>query len=245
MNFIYGKNPVFELLRSDAKRIIRILIAEEVKKDNIEELLFVARKKHRRIEYTNNHRLDSITSRGVHQGVLAFITSENKYELDDLLKIKQEKQEKAFFIILDSIFDPQNFGSIIRTAEGSGAHGIIIPRHRTCKVTPTVAKASAGAVNYIPIIEVSNIVNCINFLKEKGVFIIGADNYAKEEYLKVDMNKDIAIVIGNEDTGIRRLTKEKCDMLVKIPMRGKMESLNTSVSASILIYEALRQRSKP
>lgn len=242
MKFIYGRNPVFELVKANPGRVHKIMIAENNQGENISRIIDIARAKHLKIEFTNRRKLDSVTNRKVHQGVLAFTNEDTSYELEDLLRIPEEKQEKAFLVMLDSIYDPQNLGSILRTAEAAGAHGVIIPKHRACKVTPTVVKVSAGATEYIPVVEVTNIVNCIMSLKEKGIFVIGADNSAKENYLNVDMNKDVAIVIGNEDEGIRRLTKEKCDLLVKIPMKGRMESLNTSVAASILIYEVFRSR---
>lgn len=241
--FVFGRNPVVELISSSPDKIIKILVAENCSGEIIDKIINIARKKSLKIELTNKHKLDSITGRGVHQGILAFIREEMQtHDLESILKIPVEKNEKAFFVILDSIFDPQNLGNIIRTAETAGVHGIIIPKHRSCRITPTVVKVSAGATQYIHVVEVVNIVNTIMILKERGIVVLGTDNTARDEYLNVDMNKDIAIVIGNEETGIRRLTKENCDLLVKVPMKGKISSLNISVAAAILIFEVLRQR---
>lgn len=238
MKFIYGRNPVFELIKSNSEVISKILIAGE----NIPEIIDIAKERKLKIEYTNKKKLDFITGRSVHQGILAFVLEEQSYDLESLLGIPEEKKEKAFFVILDSIFDPQNLGGIIRTSESAGVHGIIIPKHRSCRVTPAVVKASSGATCYIPVVEVANISNCIEMLKEKGILVIGLDIDSKEEYLNIDLNRSVAIVVGNEAEGLRRLTKEKCDLLVKISMKGKIGSLNVSVAAGILIYEVLRKQ---
>ncbi len=176
-----------------------------------------------------------------HQGILAKVASKDYYSVEDILKTARDLDEDPFILILNELTDPQNLGSIIRTADGMGAHGIIIPKNRACGITPTVAKISSGAVEYIKVARVTNIARTIDELKKEGLWIIGADAEGKN-YFEVDLTGSIALVIGGEDKGLGKLVKQKCDILVRIPLRGRITSLNAAVAASILGYDILRQR---
>jgi 23S rRNA (guanosine2251-2'-O)-methyltransferase len=176
-----------------------------------------------------------------HQGVIAKVAPKSYSSVDDILKSARDLKQDPFILILNELTDPQNLGSILRTVECLGAHGVIIPKHRACGITPTVAKVSSGAVEYVKIARVTNIARTIEELKKEGLWIIGADIEGKD-YFKVDLTGPIALVIGGEDKGLGKLVKEKCDLLVRIPLRGKITSLNAAVAASILGYDILRQR---
>ena len=191
-------------------------------------------------------KLDSMTQTGAHQGVMAIITPYTYHDVQDILDYAAEKEEKPFIIILDELEDPHNFGAIIRTAEICGAHGIIIPKRRNVGVTPTVYKASAGAIEHMRIAKVTNVNAVIDELKKVGIWIYGADMDAKNYCYETNLGGAVAMVIGSEGRGISKLTKDKCDVLVKIPMVGKITSLNASVAGGILMYEVLKQKmSKP
>jgi len=179
-----------------------------------------------------------------HQGVIALASPVDYVTVDDIVKIAEGKNEPLFVVILDEIEDPHNLGSILRTANASGVHGVIISKHRSAHITPTVMKTSAGACFYTPVAKVTNIVRTMQELKEKGVWFTGADMNGEKTVFDADLKGSIGIVIGNEGKGISRLVKEECDFLVNIPMVGKIESLNASVSAGIFMYQALSQRNK-
>ena len=187
-------------------------------------------------------KLDFMSKTNNHQGVIAIVPPFNYCEIEDILDLAEQRNEDAFILILDGIEDPHNLGSIIRTAETAGVHGIIIPKRRSVTVNSTVSKVSAGAVEHMKIARVNNINEAIRKLKENGLWIIGTDMNTNTYYYNQDLKGNIAIVIGSEGFGISRLVKENCDMLVKIPMKGKITSLNASVSAGIIIYEAVKQR---
>jgi len=176
------------------------------------------------------------------QGVVAIVQSKNFVELEQLLAVPQERLQKGFLLILDEIEDPQNLGALIRTAECAGVHGVVIPRHHAAPVTSTVVKASAGATEYMGMAEVTNIVNTLNLLKDSGYWVIGLDMAGDKLYTEVDYSTPTAVVVGNEGKGIRRLVKEHCDQLVKIPLHGKIDSLNASVAGALVMYEVARQR---
>lgn len=183
----------------------------------------------------------SMATTSGHQGVLAKVASRDYVSVEDILKVARDSGEAPFIIILNELTDPQNLGSILRTAEGLGVHGIIIPKHRACGITPTVAKISSGAVEYVRVARVTNIARTIDELKKEGLWIIGADMDGKN-YFEVDLTGPVALVIGGEDKGLGKLVKKKCDILVKIPLRGRITSLNAAIAASILGYDILRQR---
>ncbi|WP_026894936.1 23S rRNA (guanosine(2251)-2'-O)-methyltransferase RlmB [Clostridiisalibacter paucivorans] len=240
--YIEGRNPVLEGIKGQ-REIEKILIAEGANQGSIKKIKGMAKDNNIMIQYVHRNKLDSLSETGNHQGVMALVTSYEYKDIEDIFALAEERDEHPFVIILDEIEDPHNLGSIIRTAECAGAHGIIIPKRRSASVTAVVSKTSAGAVEYMPVVKVSNIAYTMDQLKDKGLWIYGADMDGKEDYFDVDIKGPVGIVVGNEGKGIGRLVKEKCDFLIKIPMKGKVTSLNASVSASIIMYEVLRQRS--
>jgi 23S rRNA (guanosine2251-2'-O)-methyltransferase len=238
---IQGRNPVMEALRSE-REIDKILIAKGAQQGSIHKIIGMAKDKGIPIQYVEKQKLDQLTESSAHQGIIAFVAAYSYVDLDEILNKAEKRGEEPFLIILDEITDPHNLGSIIRTADASGAHGIIIPKRRSVGLTATVAKTSAGALEYVPVAKVSNIAQTIDALKDKGIWVIGADMEGSQPYYRADFTGKIALVIGSEGKGIGRLIKEKCDYLVNIPMRGSVGSLNASVAASILMYEAMKQR---
>lgn len=236
-----GRNPVMEALRA-GKTIEKILVAKGNREGAISDILKIAKEKKIVIQEVDRRRLDSISQTGSHQGVIALTTPYNYASVEDILERAQQANEPPFVVVLDCIEDPHNLGAIIRTAECCGVHGIIIPKRKAVGLTPTVVKASAGAVEYVLVARVTNIASTLELLKERGLWVVGAEAEAKP-YTLEDMKGPIALVIGGEGKGLRRLVKEKCDYLVGIPMKGKINSLNASVAAGILMYEVLRQRS--
>lgn len=237
---IEGRNPVIEAIKND-REIDKIMIANGAKEGSIKKIVAMAKEKNIVIQYVDRNKLDEISTSHSHQGVIANVSDYRYYELDELIKSVEEKGEDPFFIILDEITDPHNLGSIIRTADAVGAHGVIIPKRRSVHITPTVAKASAGAVEYVPVCKVTNIVNTIKTLKEHGMWIAAADMDGQTFY-EQNLTGSIGLVIGSEGFGISRLVKKNCDFTVKMPMVGNVTSLNASVAGSILLYEIFKQR---
>jgi rRNA methylase, putative, group 3 len=193
------------------------------------------------VQEVDRSRLDELSASKAHQGVIAFVTPYTYVTVDEILKRASQLNQPPFIIVLDEITDPHNFGSILRTAECCGAHGVIIPKRRSVGLTPAAIKASAGAVEFIHVAKVTNISSTLDDLKERGLWIAGADMVG-QTYTKANLTGPIALVIGNEGKGLGRLVREKCDFLVSIPLKGKIESLNASVAAGILMYEVVRQR---
>jgi len=239
-NRIEGKNPVLEAFRS-GRTIEKLLIQRGSSEGPIREIIGRAREKGIVIQEVERQRLDEISESGAHQGVIAFVTPYKYAEVDDIIQRARERGEDPFIVILDEITDPHNLGAIIRTAECSGVHGVIIPKHRAVGLTPAVIKASAGAVEYMPVAKVTNVARLLEDLKKQGIWIAGADMEGSG-HTGTDLTGPIALVIGSEGHGISRLVREKCDYLIKIPLKGKIESLNASVAAGILMYEVVRQR---
>lgn len=237
---IEGRNPVIEAIKSD-REIDKILIANSAKEGSIKKIIGMAKDKNIIIQYVDKHKLDEVSTSHSHQGVIAYASEYKYYELDELIDLAKNKDEDPFFIILDEITDPHNLGSIIRTADAVGAHGVIIPKRRSVHITPVVAKASAGAVEYMPVCKVTNIVNTIKILKEEGLWIAAADMDG-ETFYKQNLTGPLGVVIGSEGFGISRLVKQNCDFIVKMPMIGNVTSLNASVAGGILLYEIFRQR---
>ena len=238
---IEGRNSVLELLESE-RDINKILIAKGERHGSINKIIAIAKQRKIVIAEVERAKLNAISETNNHQGVIAIVPPFNYVSVEDMLAEAKAKKEDPFILILDGIEDPHNLGSIIRTAETSGVHGVIIPKRRAASVNATVSKSSAGAVEHVKIARVNNINETIKYLKEKGLWICGTDGAAKEYYYNQNLKGPIAIVIGSEGFGMSRLVKENCDFLVKIPMKGKITSLNASVSAGIIIYEALKQR---
>lgn len=240
IQYIVGRNPVLELLKTD-KEVEKLYVLKGELQGSINKILGIAKDKNIIIQHVDKNKLDTLAEGNVHQGVAALVSSYNYAEIDDILEKAKMKNESPFIIILDELEDPHNLGAIVRTAECAGVHGVIIPKRRSASVNQTVYKTSAGAVEHMLISKVTNISNTIEYLKEKGLWVYGADIDGADYYFNTKLDGALALVIGNEGKGLSRLVKEKCDVLVKIPMLGQISSLNASTAASILIYEVVRQ----
>ncbi|MDD3024038.1 MAG: 23S rRNA (guanosine(2251)-2'-O)-methyltransferase RlmB, partial [Syntrophomonadaceae bacterium] len=227
-----GVNSIMEALKG-RRRIEKIFLQDGRQSKRVEDLLRLAQKKGVYVQYVEKTKLDQMYSLSNHQGVIAKVESYEYCEIGEVLEIAALKGESPFLLVLDGIEDPQNLGSIIRTAECAGVHGIVIPRHQSVEITAAVAKASAGAVEHMPIIKETNLVNVIKDLKEKGFWVIGADMNGTQDYFAAVIPSPTVLVIGGEGQGMRRLVKENCDILVKIPMQGKINSLNASVASAL------------
>ena len=239
---IEGRNAVLEAFRS-GKTIDKLYVLDGCQDGPVKTITREARKGDTIINYVSKDRLDQISETGKHQGVIAVCAAYDYAEVDDILKKAEEKGEAPFIIILDGIEDPHNLGAIIRTANQAGAHGIIIPKRRAVGLTPTVARTSAGAINYTPVAKVTNISQTIKDLKEKGMWFVCADMDGTQMY-DLNLTGSIGLVIGNEGDGVSKLVKENCDMVASIPMMGDIDSLNASVATGVLAYEIVRQRLK-
>ncbi|ETT80654.1 MULTISPECIES: 23S rRNA (guanosine(2251)-2'-O)-methyltransferase RlmB [Bacillus] len=238
--YIIGRNPVIEALRS-GRDINKIWIAEGAAKGQVQIVLALAKENKIILQHAPKKKLDQLVE-GNHQGVIAQVAAYQYVELEDLFKVAEKRNEDPFFLILDEIEDPHNLGSIMRTADATGAHGIIIPKRRAVGLTASVAKASTGAIEYIPVARVTNLSRTIDELKERGLWIAGTDAKGKTDYRNLDGTMPIGLVIGSEGKGMSRIIGEKCDFLITLPMVGKVTSLNASVAASLLMYEVYRKR---
>lgn len=240
MDLIIGKNPVLEALKS-GREMNKIWIAEGSQRGQMQSIIQLAKEMGITVQYVPKKKMDQL-SEGNHQGVIAQVAAYRYYDIDDLFKKAEEREEAPFFIILDELEDPHNLGSIMRTADAVGAHGIIIPKRRSVGLTATVAKASTGAIEYVPVARVTNLARTVDELKERGVWIFGTDAKGNQDYRQLDGVIPLALVIGSEGKGISRLLRGKCDVLVRLPMIGHVTSLNASVAASLLMYEVYRKR---
>jgi 23S rRNA (guanosine2251-2'-O)-methyltransferase len=239
---IFGINPVTEALRA-GRPAQRVLVADQRKSDpEVREIIRLARERGVEVRMTNRDALNREAPTGLHQGVIIFVAAREYAMLDDLLRIPEEKKQVPFFLVLDGVEDPRNLGAILRTAEAAGVHGVVIPERRAVGLTETVAKTAAGALEYVPVAKVVNIVNTLEELKKGGVWVAAAEAGAGTAYWETDFTRPTALVLGGEDKGVRRLVKERCDYLVSLPLLGRISSLNVSVAAGILLYEVLRQR---
>ena len=239
---IEGRNAVLEAFRS-GKCVDKLFILDGCQDGPVRTIAREARKHDTIVKFVPKERLDSMSETGAHQGVIAQVAAYDYSTVEDILKKAEEKGEHPFLILLDNIEDPHNLGAIIRTANLAGAHGVIIPKHRAVGLTATVAKTSAGALNYTPVAKVANLGQTIDELKEKGIWFVCADMDGEVMY-RQNLTAPIGLVIGNEGNGVSRLVKEKCDFVAAIPMKGDIDSLNASVAAGILAYEVVRQRMK-
>lgn len=237
---IEGRNAVLEAFRA-GKTIDRLLILDGCQDGPIQSIKREARKTETIIDFVPKERLDGMSQTGHHQGVIACAAAYAYAEVPDILNAAKEKGEAPFLILLDGIEDPHNLGAIIRTANLAGAHGVIIPKRRAVGLTATVARASAGALNYTPVARVTNLGNTIEMLKKEGIWFACADMNAQPMY-RANLTGPIGLVIGNEGSGVSRLVREKCDFAVSIPMKGDIDSLNASVAAGVLAFEIVRQR---
>ncbi len=240
---VEGRNSVLELLES-GKDINKIFVTKGERHGSINKIIAKARERKVIVVEKDKKQMNEIAQTENYQGIIALVPPFEYCEIEDILEEAKRKKEDPFVLILDSIEDPHNLGSIIRTAETAGVHGIIIPKRRAASVNSTVNKVSAGAVEYMKIARVTNITDAINKLKEEGLWICGTDINTETYYYQQDLKGPIGVVIGNEGNGIGEKVKKNCDFLVKIPMKGKVTSLNASVSAGIIIYEIVEQRLK-
>ena len=237
---IEGRNAVIEAFRS-GKTIDKIYILDGCQDGPISTIRREAKKQGCLIKFVNRERLDQMSETGKHQGVIAIAAAYKYSEIEDIFSLAELRNEDPFVFVLDGIEDPHNLGAIIRTANLSGAHGVIIPKNRAVGLTATVAKASAGALNYTPVVKVTNIAQTIEDLKKRGLWFACADMDGETMY-RLNLKGAIGLVIGNEGSGVSRLVKEKCDMIASIPMKGDIDSLNASVAAGVLAFEVVRQR---
>ena len=239
-NLIEGRNAVMEAFRA-GKPIDKLFVLNGCQDGAIRSIVREAKKQSTIIQFVEKERLNQLSETGRHQGVVAFAAAYEYSEVEDMFKLAEEKGEDPFIIILDNIEDPHNLGAIIRTANLAGAHGVIIPKRRAVGLTATVAKTSAGALNYTPVAKVTNVVKTMEELKSKGMWFVCADMGGTTMY-DLNLKGPIGLVIGNEGDGVSRLVRENCDFIASIPMKGDIDSLNASVAAGILSYEIVRQR---
>ncbi|MFC7322276.1 23S rRNA (guanosine(2251)-2'-O)-methyltransferase RlmB [Halobacillus campisalis] len=238
--WIIGKNPVLEAMRS-GRSINKVFVSDQLQPQALRKIEQTAKENGVLVQKAPKKKIDQLSD-GNHQGVIAAVAAYEYSDIDDLFARAESKGEEPFFIILDEIEDPHNLGSILRTADASGAHGVIIPKRRSVGLTSTVAKTSTGAIEYIPVARVTNLSRTIDDLKERFVWVVGTDAEGTEDYRQLDGKMAIALVIGSEGKGMSRLTKDKCDWTVSLPMAGQVTSLNASVAASLLMYEVYRKR---
>lgn len=237
---IEGRNAVLEAFRS-GRTIDKLFVLDGCQDGPVRTIVREAKKHGTLLNFVGKERLNQLSQTGKHQGVIAYAAAYDYAEIDDILKLAGERGEDPFLFILDGIEDPHNLGAIIRTANIVGAHGVIIPKRRAAGLTATVAKTSAGALNYTPVAKVTNLVKTIEELKEKGLWFVCADMDGETMY-DLNLTGPVGLVIGNEGEGVSRLVKEKCDYIAGIPMKGEITSLNASVAGGVLAYEILRQR---
>ena len=237
---IEGRNAVLEAFRS-GKTIDRLFVLDGCQDGPVRTIVREAKKHDTIVNFVPKERLDSMSETGHHQGVMAYAAAYEYAEVEDILKIAEEKGEPPFLFLLDGIEDPHNLGAIIRTANLAGAHGVIIPKRRAVGLTATVARTSAGALNYTPVAKVTNMAATIEDLKKRGIWFVCADMGGESMY-RLNLTGPIGLVIGNEGEGVSRLVKKKCDMIASIPMKGDIDSLNASVATGVLAYEIVRQR---
>jgi len=241
MAHYFGRRPVLEIL-SEGTPVKRILVAEDAHGYLIERIEQQAQEQGVPVIRIPRQRIEELFPGRVHQGVIADTRPPAEHSLDDLLQTIQDDSSPPFVLILDGIEDPRNFGALVRTAHAAGVQGVVIPKHRSADITPVVTKASAGATACTPIVRVANLVQTCAILKKKGLWIVGADAAGKDLWFQMDFTCPFALVLGGEGKGMRRLLREECDMMLRLPMMGTIGSLNVSVAGGILMYEMIRQR---
>ncbi|MBR4904951.1 MAG: 23S rRNA (guanosine(2251)-2'-O)-methyltransferase RlmB [Selenomonadaceae bacterium] len=241
-NLIFGRNAVTELLKS-GRSVNKIFMAEGVRDGSIQKIFSLAKTAGIVVEFISRDKLDKICN-GRHQGVAATAAAVNYSTLEEILELAESKNESPFIILLDELEDPQNFGAILRTAEAVGVHGVIIPKRRSVQLNATVFKTSAGAAEYVKVAQVINVAQTLKNLRGLGLKIVGSDMSAELNFYRADLTGGIVLIIGSEGKGMRRLTKENCDLLIKIPMVGKINSLNASAAGAVLMYEIFTQRQR-
>jgi 23S rRNA (guanosine2251-2'-O)-methyltransferase len=241
---IIGINPVLEALKA-GRPIQRLIIAEQRRADRaVQAITRLARDAGIEVRFAGRDALDREAPGASHQGVVAHAAAKRYASLDDILRNPGRRGEAPLFLVLDGVEDPRNLGAILRTADAAGVHGVVIPERRAVGLTETVAKAAAGALEHVPVVKVTNIVSCLEEFKRAGIWVAGAEAAGSTVYWEADLALPTALVVGGEDRGVRRLVRERCDYLLSLPLRGAIGSLNVSVAAGILLYEALRQRAR-
>ena len=240
-DILVGRNAILEALRS-GRSIHRLLVAKGSKEGPLSEILALAKEQGVLLQTMERENIESIARGLRHQGVLAYVAPVEYVPLEEILKRAEQKGEPPFLLLLDELEDPHNLGALLRTADAMGVHGILLPKRRSVPLNATVAKTSAGAIEYVPVARIGNIAATLKELKEKGFWVAGADMEGRQMCYEADLTGPLVLVIGGEGKGMGRLVKETCDFLVKIPMVGNINSLNASVAGSILMYEAMKQR---
>lgn len=238
---LVGRNAVTEALKS-GRGINKLWIASGDREGSVAEIAALAKERGIVVQYVERAKIEALVGGHRHQGVLAYVAPVPYAELEDILKAAEAKGEAPFLVLLDELEDPHNLGALLRTADATGVHGILIPKRRSVSLNATVAKTSAGAVEYVPVARIGNIAQTLKKLKEKGFWVAGADMDGEKAYYEADLTGPLVLVVGSEGKGMSRLTKEACDFIVRMPMVGRINSLNASVAGSILMYESMRQR---
>ena len=238
---LVGRNAVTEALKS-GRGINKLWIASGDREGSVAEIAALAKERGIVVQYVERTKIEALAGGHRHQGVLAYVAPVPYAELEDILKAAEAKGEAPFLVLLDELEDPHNLGALLRTADATGVHGILIPKRRSVSLNATVAKTSAGAVEYVPVARIGNIAQTLKKLKEKGFWVAGADMDGEKAYYEADLTGPLVLVVGSEGKGMSRLTKEACDFIVRMPMVGRINSLNASVAGSILMYESMRQR---
>ena len=238
---LVGRNAVTEALKS-GRGINKLWIASGDREGSVAEIAALAKERGIVVQYVERAKIEALAGGHRHQGVLAYVAPVPYAELEDILKAAEAKGEAPFLVLLDELEDPHNLGALLRTADATGVHGILIPKRRSVSLNATVAKTSAGAVEYVPVARIGNIAQTLKKLKEKGFWVAGADTDGEKAYYEADLTGPLVLVVGSEGKGMSRLTKEACDFIVRMPMVGRINSLNASVAGSILMYESMRQR---
>ena len=242
-DILIGRNAVTEALKS-GRGINRVLLAKGESNRSAQPLIDLARERGIVVDFVERAKIESLAAGHRHQGVLAYVAPVAYASIDEILERAGEREEPPFLLLLDELEDPHNLGALLRTADATGVHGILIPKRRSVSLSATVAKTSAGAIEYVPVAKIGNIAQTLKELKKKGLWVAGADMEGEQSYDEADLTGPLVLVIGSEGGGISRLAKENCDFLVRMPMVGKLNSLNASVAGSILMYESMRQRMK-
>lgn len=238
---LVGRNAVTEALKS-GRGINKLWIASGDREGSVAEIAALAKERGIVVQYVERAKIEALAGGHRHQGVLAYVAPVPYAEIEDILKAAEAKGEAPFLVLLDELEDPHNLGALLRTADATGVHGILIPKRRSVSLNATVAKTSAGAVEYVPVARIGNIAQTLKKLKEKGFWVAGADMDGEKAYYEADLTGPLVLVVGSEGKGMSRLTKEACDFIVRMPMVGRINSLNASVAGSILMYESMRQR---
>jgi 23S rRNA (guanosine2251-2'-O)-methyltransferase len=240
---LFGRNPVLELLRADSRRVEEIAILAEGRGPALQTLLTLARQRGVKVSYRTRDQLSAIAGTAHHQGVVARVAEAAYVPLADLLNLPAERKEPALFLALDRIQDPRNLGAVLRTAEATGVHGVVLPTHHAVGLTPAVAKSAMGGMEHVPVAREANVVNVLEAMKQESIWVMGAALRGGDAPWAVDLTGPLCLVLGGEGEGLRPLVARSCDRLLTLPMKGKIGSLNVSAAAAVLCYEVLRQRS--